>query len=242
MLSSAVTIGLIPNGSAQQYTTSTSFLTSAMTHTTSASYVASYYTTTSTGITTQTKTVNLSGSESGSECYNIVVFFNSTGTTHITYSANEAMTIYVIDGVKLMALTFLILSGRSQYTTASYCDPNTLSQIAYGQPISISGPTSGSFDEYFEPTVGYGFLIEAPLSDVNPAVTLTYGPVLASSTTTSEIFALTSWSITATSTLTFVTSLEVPFTQTYGSWIVVIILAVVISVGVWAVSGRKRKT
>jgi len=134
------------------------------------------------------------------------------------------------------------------------CDTTTLAGLAQSGTyigfstagiISISASNaSGSFEEHLEPMQNpWSLVVVAPTSAINPTLTLTYGPIMSEFEVTTMILLPSSFTpMTVTTTLAFLTTVEVPFTQTYGSWIVAVILAVVISVGMWAVSGRKRKT
>ncbi|MGO9644789.1 MAG: hypothetical protein ACLPY5_08595 [Candidatus Bathyarchaeia archaeon] len=245
MLSSALTIALIPNASGQQYTTSTSIVTSSLTQMitySSESYQTVASTETGTITTIVAFTISLSPVV-GTICYpSDFVFVNTTGTTQIEYSVNEPMTLYVLNWPSaaqwvssINAFTFL---GGGECTIPA-------SLVTYQERIlALSGsyPVSGSFNLNL-PSTGNPYLIYLAGEKPNPTATLTVSPALTAQTTTATISIPMTLTTTGNTTLTYYNTLEVPFMQTYGNLTAaIIILAVVILVGVWAISGLRRRT
>jgi uncharacterized membrane protein len=216
----------MPNASSQQFTTSTWFSTSTLTQT-GTSYSASYYSVNSTAATTWIITAYINN-RVGS-CYLRWMFFNSTGMPlHVDYSTSQPMVLYI--------LNFFDWGLWALNSGAGFTDPCHPTLVVYQASISSSGsfgvnlPTSGN---------SYALLLVAT-QFINPTITLTIGPtmvVFAATATTAIPIASTT---TGTITLTFYTTLQVPFIQTYGSWIVAGILAILVIVAL-IVALKKRK-
>jgi len=188
LLSSVLTI--TPRANGQQFATSTSFLTSSITQTMS-SYSTVYYSETSVGITTSRTTFQLASQRS---CYEWAFQFNSTGNIIFSYVASGPMIIYLIDKAATNAY------GILPSIAARECDSNTLASMAYttatsghgniglGTIISIpsisdsmSGSFYGTLFPFYNP---WTLVVLAPISNINPSLTLTYGAVLTTLATT----------------------------------------------------------
>jgi len=238
---------MIPGANSQQFTTTTSLLTTAIAVTstftqtrTNTSY--SVLTSVSTGSGTLTGTYNAYRSLQGTVCsFPLVGFFNSTGMTHFEYSVGDPMTLYILSGQFTPAALAGILEEPDCYTPyLAYVDwPSYVQQISAG-----SYPTSGSLNLTL-PTASnpYTYVMVAPLSEGSPTATLTISPIYGTYTniTTSTIAATSattsSTTLTFLTTLASVTTLEVPFTQTYGGWVIGIIGVVAIAV---TLNSRRR--
>jgi len=222
LLSSALTIELIPNVSSQQYTTSTSITTSSLTRT-ATYYSKSYYAITSTETGMLTTTANFTYVALGN-CYSgTFIFVNATGPTHLDYSTSGPLTLYVLNwssAVQWMS---------SSLAFVSLCAP--AASILYQERIlAISGinyPVSGRFNIDL-PSSGNPYVIYLTGQSSNLAVTLTISPVLVAQTTTATASIPKTITTSATTTLTFATTLEVPFIQTYGYLIVAAVVAVLL--------------
>lgn len=250
LLSSVLSV--LPSANSQQFTTTTSFLTSSTTQTLT-SYSTSYYNLTSTSTATEQTKLQLASVQS---CYEYAFPFNSTGNMHFSYVASGSMTIYLIDeGV----VEFAALAGipLAPLYAALRCDTADLTEMAHttaatefmnaqsviisiesmGQPVS--GSFSGQFDSFQNP---WNLVVIAPLSNTNASLVLTYGPIVSVSSTPQTISFPLESVITSTTTVTLSTVLAVPFMQTYGGWIIAAIVAVCLIVAViWLVLRRRPK-
>jgi len=230
LLSSVLTVGLIPNVSSQQFTTSTSFLTSSLTQ------ITTYYVTTFTGLTTagiQTITASASFEPLQGACsIGLVTFTAATGPTHFEYSANGPMMLYVVNETTLMMWSSSMFGGNCAPTFGNWTSYKLSSQ---------SYPVTGSFDLSL-PSLGnpYAAVFVAPAS-ASPAATLTVGPVLALQTKSMTASILVTIPSSVTTTLIFATTLAGPSTQTYSDWIVGVVFAIII-LGLLLFERRIRKS
>jgi hypothetical protein len=111
--------------------------------------------------------------------------------------------------------------------------------VMLGQIAALSYPTTGTFDVNL-PQGDYIMVMVAPLSSQKPTAMLTSGYLLGVGVNyTTETQSISS-TTTGETTLKFFTTLEVPFTQTYGSWIVAAIIGVLI-LGFLFVNLRMKK-
>jgi hypothetical protein len=235
---SAVSIVATQNVSSQQFTTST------FTQTTSF-YSASYYTETSTGMVTSTAALQFRRSNDPSSlCYFTgISSFHTNGSTHIEYSASGPMIIYVLgyldNGSRALWFTEFALGSFSfDPCDFSLITPRWEQDIVYFREISRSSyPATESLDVNLPESSGpYGFVIIAPLSDAPPSITLTVGPV-------SGVFTATSTApIPVTKTLTFFTTLEVPFLQANAEWLAPIAIVAVLALGFVIFRMTSKKT
>jgi ribosomal protein L40E len=157
------------------------------------------------------------------------------------------MTLYFIDqGV----ISLWFMGGVVWPFPLFTCDTKSLTQMADQSVIgdgivSISAPSalSGNFDESLDPLQNPWMLaVVAPIFDVNPSLTLTYGPVVSRFvvTATASIPVVTS-TTSLTTTLTYATTLAVPFIQTYGALLVAVIIGALV-IAVLFLALRKRVT
>lgn len=232
MLSSALTVGLIPSASSQQYTTSTSVFTSSFSQTTTAySYAVTSVTVTGTG--TDTETASFSNFAQCNIEVGVLDIFGASGVTHFEYSASGPMTLYVMDEATMNSwLTF------SSFLT-SQCEPLGGNWIRYR--LGSAYPLQGSFDLNL-PSNYYAVVFAAPSTTINPTAMATVSPVAYAQVTSMTSTTSMIYVISGTTTLTFSTVLEVPFMQTYGSWIVtaIAILAIAALI-VWLTLKRRLK-
>ncbi|HMK82693.1 MAG TPA: hypothetical protein VK503_03155 [Candidatus Bathyarchaeia archaeon] len=209
LILSAVGLLHVPYVNSQSISSSTSVFLSTLTSTvTSYSTSVSGVTYTIVGTTTINDYVN---GRIGS-CYLSWYFFNSTeSTTHISYSAGQQATFYIL---KFSEWTEWISSD----------DPCHPKSVTYQGTLSSSGsidltlPTSGN---------SYALVIIAS-SSTNPSIKVTLGPALiVSRSTVSTAIPLVS---TRTDT-TAVTSIATAQGQSYENWMVAIVLIVIVAIG-----------
>jgi len=192
-----------------------------------------------------TGTYNAYRSLQGTACnFLLFGFFNATGTTQFEYSVSGPMTLYILSGqLSPTALAGALGEPDCYNPELAYMNwPSYIQQISAG-----SYPASGSLDLNL-PTGSnpYMYAMVAPMSDGSPTAILTISPIWGTytSTTTSTIAATSTTSSSTTltflSTLTSVSVLEMPFTQTYGGWIIGIISVIAIAVTLY--SRRRSKS
>ena len=218
-----------PNVNSQEFTTSTSFLTSSTTQTLVSTNL---YNVTSTTTGTMITTFQLSKVQS---CYESVLSFYSTGNVTFSYSASGSMTIYLIDeaivelaamrGVFVAPLFYAVRCDRANLlvlanTTAQseFMRVKTIISIlgnALNQPVT--GSFGGDFDRLQNP---WSLVVIAPMSNPNSTLTLTYGPVVNASRTAETVSSTITSTLVNTITMSFSTVLEVPTPQTYSGWLV----------------------
>lgn len=101
-------------------------------------------------------------------------------------------------------------------------------------------PTSGNFSLSL-PMGTYGIISIAPLAASSPTLTMVIEPVLATQILTQTLSFTLASTQSSTATQTFLTTLEVPFVQTYGDWIVAIIVVVLVFGVLLVLANRKAK-
>jgi len=235
---SALTVGLIPNASSQQFTTSTSILTSSLTQT--ATYnLFSFTTSTWTGNGTFTGSVEFGtiGNATDFHCAISWGQFNSTGMTHLEYSVIGPMTffIYASGGLNSFAnaLSPLAVVGAAEGLkgcNAANDAPQWSNYPHYSWDISATSyPAAGSFNVNLPPNLNpyyYGMIV--PRSKSYLTGTLSISPLWGVYTNTATSTIPTTLLKTSVTTLTFRSTLEVPFMQTYGSWIAAVIVGTLV--------------
>jgi len=224
LLSSILTI--IPTANSQQFTTSTSFLTTLATQTTTYSTV-SLTTTTSTGAGAATFTEGHYSTNAGAPCEVVLLgTFNSTGPMHFGYSVNGQTTLYILSGRSRTAMTEL-----RTVTTITGCSSAV---SLFGLPSYtrlISGFESGSFDLNLPPTDNpYIYAMITPASQAAPNGRLTISPLWGTYTVAMNFTAASTELSTVPTTLISLTSMEA---QSYGSsgsddWIIGLCIVVLI--------------
>ena len=244
------TLTIIPGVSSQQFTTTTSLLTTTISVTgaftqTRTNTRYSFLTSVSTGNGTLTGTDNAFRSLQGTACsFPLVGFFNSTGATHFEYSVGGPMALYILSGqFTLTTLAGMLAEPDCSTPFLAYVDwPSYVQQIS-----ANSYPTSGSLNLTLPAASNpYSYAMVAPLSDVFPTATLTISPIYGTYTsiTTSAIeatwMASSSTTFTLLSTFASATVLQVPFTQTYGGWIIGII-GIVVAISVFTFHSLRRR-
>jgi len=196
---------------------------------------------TSTGTGTDTSTISFESLQAG--CYiGVGPTFTPTGTIHLEYISSGPATLYVVDGVALMAWT----SGFG----AGNCSP--LPGVGYQYAHNImapSYPASGSFDlslpsgtnltftggSYYYSN--YTMVMVAPLQEKGPNAVLSVGPTLGVFTIASSVEASRMLTISEATTLSIFSTitLEASMMQTYEAWIIAGIMAVVVLAVLWIV-------
>lgn len=229
-------LNLIPAASSQQLTTTTSFLTTASTETIT-SLSESYYNTTETNTQTVTTSANflefLPIAYGTSGCWSGLMTFNSTGNNHETqfvYTASASMTIYLADFGSVA--TYIAAAPLSDCQPVPHSFQRIVSSYIY--------PTSGNFSLSL-PMGTYGIISIAPLAASSPTLTMVIEPVLATQILTQTLSFTLASTQSSTATQTFLTTLEVPFVQTYGDWIVAIIVVVLVFGVLLVLANRKAK-
>lgn len=217
LLSSALTIALIPEASSQQFTTSTTLLTSTWTQTTT-HYSESYYSETSTSVAISSVAAKMTGYDAYNSCYFFSTAFDSAApTVHIHFSsAFPIAALYILDASDL-SYTYEFATGG--------CFP------AHYRFQKIPLSSSGDFDVSLPPTDNPYLLFLRTWGQAGnpPTLCLTIGPISVSEVTATVPIQMASAS-TGTTTLTFFTTLEVPFKQTHGNWIMAVIIAALVLV------------
>jgi uncharacterized membrane protein len=215
LLSAGLTIALIPEGSSQQFTTSTTLLTSIWTQTTTY-YSESYYSATSTSVAISSVTAQMTSYDIYKSCYFFSTAFESAvRTVHIHFSGGFD-ALYILDASDL--------SYMFEFATGA-CFP------AHYRLLKVPLSSSGDFHVSLPPSDNPYLLFLRTWGRAGnpPTVYLTIGPISVSEVTSTVPIEKASAS-TGTITLTSLTTLEVPFMQTYGSWIVAAIIAAVVLV------------
>ena len=210
LLSSVLTMALIPEASSQQFTTSTTLLTGTWTQTTTY-YSESYYSATSTSVSTSTITAQMTSYDTYKSCYFFSTAFESAAlTVHIHFSGGFD-ALYILDASDL-SYTFEFANGA--------CFP------AHYRFQKVPLSSSGDFHVSLPPSDNPYLLFLRTWGPAGnpPTVYLTIGPISVSEVTSTVPIEMASAS-TGTTTLTFFTTLEVPFKQTYGNWIMAVIIA-----------------
>lgn len=229
-----------PNVRSQQFTTSTSFVTStnieysAQTESITL-YSESYYTVTSVSSSTATLTDEFATtSRGGGPCYiSPTGGFNSTGASiYVHYEAAQPVTLYVLD-----------IHDMEEGLTAGYgmgCGPfSWRDRISEGASANIKLRLPKSDNPYFLAFV-------APYLS-SPIIYVTVGPMStrSSATLTTSVsiagFSTITGTLTTPTTFTFRTKLAVPFMQTYGNWLMSGVLTAVLVVVVLFLAYRTRR-
>lgn len=251
VLTIILAVASIPSATSQQFTTSTSILTSSLTQTTTYNLM-SFTTSTWTGSGTSTTEAVFRSylfTSMTASCYLFDPYpsfaFNSTGMTHVEYSVNGPMTLFIFSaGQNPFAVISILLSAyASSACNAANNAPYVTDYPHYSWDISAASyPATGSFDVNLPPKDNpyfYGML--CPLSDSSPTATLSISPLLGVYANTATSTIPTTLLKTSVTTLTFRSTLEVPFMQTYGSWMAVVIVgALVVAVLFFAL--RRTRT
>jgi len=232
LLSSVLTA--IPSANSQEYTTSTSTLTSPLTLTKIYNFV-SLTIATSTEAGTATFTQGYYSTVAGAPCKLVLLgTFNSTGATHFEYSVNGPTTLYILAGPLRIAVTELKTA-----TTIVGCESivSILGFPSYTRQISGSG--SGSFDLNL-PTAHnpYIYAMVVPVSQVYPSGRLAITPLWGTYTI--------AMSLTRTSTATFafnttITSLTPMELQPRGIWTVSLCIVVLIVLFAFYLLYRRKR-
>jgi hypothetical protein len=212
LLSSALTIALIPEASSQQFTTSTTLLTIIWTQTTTY-YSESYYSATSTNVAISSVTAQMTSYDIYKSCYFFSTTFDSAApTVHIHFSGEFPIAaLYILDASDL-SYTFEFPNGA--------CFP------AHYRFQKVSLSSSEDFTVSLPPTDNPYLLFLTTWGQAGnpPTVHLTISPVSVSEVTSTVPIEIASASA-GTTTLTFFTTREVPFTQTDGNWRMAVIIA-----------------
>jgi len=245
-MSSVVLALLAPNVNSQQFSTSTSLLTSSFTQ------PMTYYqpTVTVTSFTIETTEVDTISSGHWGNVPNIC-FFASTSLSlgsapaQIEYSVSTPVTLEVWDeaAMGLWGIAYYIPSNMNQYA----CTPIGVGAFGLEYQTSLSG--TGSFDLNpsqfpYQDTQGYGIVLTAPFaSPTPPTATVSLGPCqLVLSVTENTSIPLIS-TIAGVTTLTSLSTLQLSVIQSYGDWIVgVVIVAVIAVIVLLLVNRRKRQS
>jgi hypothetical protein len=199
-------MALFPEASSQQFTTSTTFLTSTWTQT-SIHYSESYYSETSTSVAKSFITAQMTGYDAYKSCYFFSTAFDSAApTVHIHFSSEFPIAaLYILDASDL-SYTYEFATGA--------CFP------AHYRFQEVPLSSSGDFDVSLPPTDNPYLLFLRTWGQAGkpPTVYVTIGPISVSEVTATVPIQMASAS-TGTTTLTYITTLKVPFMQAYGDWI-----------------------
>jgi hypothetical protein len=207
-------VGLIPNGSSQQFTTSTTFLTGT-------SYVTGFSYVTSAGLRTQTEAISFTGL-GGCGKVGLEAGFEASGITHFDYSASGPMQLYVVDAPTLIQWS----SGPLGWIA---CAPSSGNWVRYS--LGNGSPLSGSFNLNLPSNTYYIVCVAAYGS---PTASVVEGPVLVPQTETIP------YSKPTTFTITSVSVLQVSVAQSYGSWLLVFGVIVIIGIVLLFLVRRNR--
>jgi hypothetical protein len=221
---SALSIISIPIAESQQLTTSASFFTTTRIQT-SESYWTSYYYTNVTTTAIATGAVSLSNENSGGRCEYYGTPFNSLGEPiHLTFTANQPTTIYILDSADLSQIS-MFPCGAASYRWMS--GPPSLSGDFY-----VNLPTSGN--SYFMIIVtGNGSSTVSPYVDNTIGPVGFINPISATSTLSTQV------AFTVVTTTSVVSATTFLFTQSYGSWIIAAMIAIILLGVLWF--GRRHK-
>ena len=213
----------------QQFTTSTTFLTTLATQTTTYSTV-SLTITTSTRTDVATFTEGYYSANTGAPCeVALLGTFNSTGPMRFGYSVNGQTTLYILSGRSRTAMTEL-----QTVTTITGCSSAV---SLFGLPSYtrlISGAESGSFDLNL-PSIDnpYIYAMITPISQTVPNGSLTISPVWGTYTTAVNFTASSTQLSTVPTTIVSLTTMELqPYNS--GDWTEIIGLCIVAVIALFA--------
>jgi ribosomal protein L40E len=153
------------------------------------------------------------------------------------------MTMYISWSPYYEGLIADVTSGKTNYgPTLAAC--NFYIDISYNPLASRFNITgSGSFSVNLDTSQNpYGIFVIAPLTNTPPVATETVSPVSGVYTGTATALIPEASTAPLTRTLTFATTLQVPFMQTYGGWVVAAIIGVLVIVVLFFALQKRRTT